>query len=51
MKTVILKNSPIKKNASKKRNLDNSELIKAFGKGSTDIWLKDILTGEGNYSF
>lgn len=51
MKELVLKKNLPKKNLPKKRNLDNSELIKAFGKGSTDIWLKDILTGEGNYSF
>jgi hypothetical protein len=28
-----------------KRNLDNSELIKHFGKGKLNIWKKDIETG------
>lgn len=32
----------------KKRDLDNSAIKKFFGKDSTDIWEKDIKTGEGN---
>lgn len=51
MKTVILKTGTNSKKVVKKRNLDNSSLAKSFGSGSTDIWLKDILTGEGNYTF
>jgi hypothetical protein len=51
MKTATLKTSIAKNSTKKKRNLDNTELLKFFGKGSTDIWQKDIFTGEGNYNF
>jgi hypothetical protein len=37
--------------SKKKRNLDNTSLIHAFGKSPENIWDKDIYTGEGNFSF
>ncbi len=37
------------KGAKPKRNLDNSEIIKHFGKGKLNIWKKDIETGKGNF--
>lgn len=51
MKNVLLKNASNKSKNTKKRNLDNSELVKFFGKGPNDIWLRDIHTGESNADF
>ena len=46
MNTVILKAKEINQNVKRKRNLDNKDFKKHFGKGSFDIWAKDINTGE-----
>lgn len=46
--SVLIENT---KNKSPKRNLDNKDIIKHFGKGKLNIWKKDIETGKGNFDY
>jgi hypothetical protein len=49
MKPATTKSSHKTAVVRKKRDLNNVALKKYFGKDSTDIWEKDIKTGEGSF--